>query len=433
VSEKDVPISGWPYEEVLSLISDEPTVSVEDFGTGLIDAYIDWGLVNSRYSLTLSLIDLGELDGLVTALDAYSTEASTVAGYFNPEIIRARIATEEYDGSYQYDLRHLMENINSRTKYKKLEVLARAVIANLSAAVTYERHWTNAIDEPANNAHGLSIFFPSNAPSAAYTATSLSQDTTWDEFLGVMAPYFSYPMKNEVAMEVTAVSVDTDSDELTDHFEMSVGIPQLQGHEFELEVYDPSGSLTYQYSSESTGQVDIPYTPEALGAYTAAFYLWDSGELINYTYVYTGLNKEGWSSITGRVTSNIGRGLKWTQISLHEADGSLIGSTVTDFDGRYLLNVKVPTDTEGVNLTISCGLGSHRQNATLQQLFGANELDFKLETSQKYVLWLIYLAVAMNIVSIPVLILWHIRRKRTARTPSEHEETPLINDQDKTF
>ena len=420
VSEKDVPVSGWPYAEVLAILADEPTISPTDFGIALIDEYMDWGLMHSRYTLTLALIDLGSMEALVNAIDAYSSEASNTVGYFNYELITARMATEEYDGSYQYDLWHLLENINSHTEYKRLETLSKDVLVALDAAVVYERHWTNTLDEPAYNANGLSVYFPPNAPPSAYLTTSLGQDTAWDEFLADMAPYFSNLVKSERPLNLTAVSVDTDSDGLADLFEMSVFVPSFQASSFELEVYGPDGSLAFEYSSGSGGQINIPYTPEALGAYSAAFYLWEDGSLVNYSYVDSDLNKEGWSTVSGRVTSNIGRGLKWTQIKLLEADGSIIGSTVTDFDGHFILTVKVPTDTEGVNLTLSCGLGSRQQNATLQQLFGTNEQDFELETSHLSVLWLACLTVVLNVSALVILILWFLGGRVTG--PHSREE-----------
>jgi hypothetical protein len=410
VSEKDVPISGWPYGEVLSILSENPETGVEDFGRGMVDAYLDWGIVNSGYSLTLSLIDLGFMDELAAALDSYATEAVKVAGFFNRELITARMNTEEYDGSYEFDLRHLLENINDRTGYKRLEAGSGAIFAILDSCVAYERHWTNFIDEPADNAHGLSIYFPTHGPGSNYAGTTLGQDTAWDEFLTAMTQYFSNPVKHDEPLVVVAGSADTDADGLNDLLEFSAKVPQVQG-QFELEVYGPDGIIVHEFITESTGWQNITYFPEALGAYSAAFYMWENSTLVNYSLFESGLNREGWSRIRGRVTSNIGRGLKWTRIALYESNGDIIGSTVTDFDGRYTINVKVPTETEGVNLTLSCGLGSSRRNATFQQLFGENNQDFELETSHVSVLWFAYATILMNIAALLVIVIWFVRRR----------------------
>jgi hypothetical protein len=88
------------------------------------------------------------------------------------------------------------------------------------------------------------------------------------------------------------------------------------------------------------------------------------------------------------------------------------------------LTVKVPTDTEGVNLTLSCGLGSRQQNTTLQQLYGTNEQDFELETSHRSVLWLAYLTVVMNIAAFVILMMWFLGGRREAS--STRDEHPIL-------
>lgn len=414
-SEKDVPLSGWPYDKVLAIIDENPQITVEEFGAEMVDAYLDWGVVYSRYSLTLAFIDLSGIEGLAQAVDSYSAEAVKTVGYFNEEMTLARAETEKYDGDFEYDLRHLIENINARTEYKKLEVISRDIFSSLESCIAYERHWTNDDDEPADNAHGLSIWFPrySSTLVSSYAHTGFGQDTGWDEFLSALIPYFSDPSRTDAPMTASAISTDSDSDGLADRFDFAVDISQT-GTQFELELYGPAGSLIYENGADTTGQHSFSHSPAALGKYSAAFYLWEDDRLVNYSLVDTNLNKEGRSQISGRVLSNIGRGLRWTRIDLYEESGRLIGSTTTSFDGQYLLSIKVPTETDGVNLTLSCGLGNNRQNITLQQLFGENSHDFELETSDVSVLWLSYATMAANVVSIVFLAVWLIRRRDSA-------------------
>ena len=85
---------------------------------------MNWGLMHSRYSLTASMIDLGRIEDVVDALDSYSAEVISMVGFFNKEILLARSATEEYDGSHEYDLWHLLNNINYRTGCKRLDGLS---------------------------------------------------------------------------------------------------------------------------------------------------------------------------------------------------------------------------------------------------------------------------------------------------------------------
>ncbi len=428
VSEKDVPLSGWPYDDVLSIISNNPGTDVETFGRGMVNAYLDWGLIYSRYSLTLSLINLEQINDVVIALDAYSVEASKMLGYFNREFAEAREDTEEYDGDSEYDLWHLAEKIDQKTNCKRLEQLSDGLFSSLNSCVVYERHWTNNLDEPADNAHGLSIWFPNHTPSVGYLSTSLCQDTGWDEFLTGMAPFFVSPSRTEVSIDVIAQSSDTDSDGLSDLLEFACFVPQNPASGlFELEVYGPNGSIVYSYMSESDGWHNLTYPPDALGRFSAAFYLWNAqDELVNYSFVESGLVREGWSSISGRVISNVGRGLKWTQLSLYESDGSLIGSTTTDYTGNYELKLKAPTDTDGVNLTLSCGLGTQRQNVTLGQLYAENNFNFEIENTHISVLWLTYAAILMNVAALILLVIWFYGNRRGAKKNQDISEDKMF-------
>jgi len=405
VSEKDVPVDGWPYDDVLSILVDDPSISSEEFGKQMIDAYIDWGLLHSRYSLTASLIDLQGIDALVSDLETYTVEIRGMVGYFNREMIRARALTEEYDGNNQYDLQHLLENVNNETKCKRLELLSLEIISDLDELVVYERHWTYLNDEPADNAHGLSIYFPGHIPSTRYVSTGFAAETSWDEFLTEIAPFFASPSRTEIPITITAQSVDIDSDGLTDRLDFTAGQPKATTAHIEMEVYGPNGSVVYTHSFNESGSTT--FTPEVLGAYSSAFYLWSfDGKLFNYTLVEDGLAKEGLSVISGTVTSNIGRGQRWVQVSLYDREGNIVGSTVTDMKGVYSLELTVPTDTDGTQLTLSCGLGVQRQNRTIESLLTANTYDFQLGDAHWSVLSLVYVAIILNIVSAILILTW---------------------------
>jgi hypothetical protein len=409
VSEKDVPADGWPYYDVLSILVEDPSISPEEFGKQMIDAYMDWGLLHSRYSLTASLINLQKIDDLVSDIEIYIDEIGGMVPYFNREIIRARAFTEKYDGNSEYDLQHLLENINNETKCKRLEILSSMIILNFNELIVHERHWTNLQDEPADNAHGLSIHFPGHTPSTRYLSTGFAVDTNWDELMTEIAPFFTFPTKTEVSLEINTQSYDIDEDGLYDQLAFSTDIPDIPSGQFLLEVYSPNGTIAYSHESSSSGLKNLQYNPEVLGRYSAAFYVWSAdGELLNYTLVENGLTKEGLSVITGSVTSDIGRGQRWVQVSLYDPEGNIIGSTVTDMKGEYTLELKVPTDTDGIQLTLSCGFGAQRQNHSIDSLLTINTYDFQLGDAHWSVLSLVYVAIIMNLIATSLIITWSV-------------------------
>jgi hypothetical protein len=423
-SEKDVPVEGWPYNSVLSILKNGPGMSAEDYGKGMIEAYMNRGMAHSAYSLTLSLIDLSQIGGVVNSLSQYSDEIIDMAGYFNPQIMQARGATEEYDGSYQYDLCHLLKNINKYTECDRLEFLAGSVMSSLSDCMVYERHWTNVQDEPAENASGLSIWFPMYSPTGQYEEIGLSQDTGWDEFLTEMSPYFSNPARVEESVEVIYLPVDSDHDGLIDTFEFGF---QLESGEFNLEIYSSKMTLVHEYETSQPGWYNLSFSPETVDEYSAAMYLRNaSGKLLNYTH--SSMNKEALFVIYGLVSSNIGRGVKWMQVSVNDQTGKNLGVTTTDWTGHYKLELKVPTQTDGQNLTVSCGSGEQRQNISLSQLEENNIMNFQFENADELVLSIAYLAILINLVALGVLATWlYLSKKADKGEPEPPADKMPIN------
>ena len=420
LSEKDVPLDGWPYDDLLNLIRSDMNITLEDFGRKMIDSYMDWGVVSSRYSLTLSFIDLAEIDEVASILSEYSDEAIDMVEYFNPQFIEARSLTEEYDGAYQYDLRHLLANINSQTKCKILEKLAENINNGLDNAITYERHWTNIQDEPADYASGLSIWFPPYSPSGSYLECSFAQDTGWDEFLDSVASFFSEPGRQEIVNNVQAIGLDLDGNNLKDAIKIdydanSIGMTIV-------ELYGPNNELldSFELDTSSSGSQTIEL--ENYGAYSVAVYLWgNTGTLRNYSLFNNGLAREGVSIISGEVVSDIGRGMSWVQVSLVNSHGDILTSTNTDTSGHYTLEVIVPTHTDGSNLTLTCGLGEGQQNITIEALSDDNTINFQLETSNLHIGTITAVITMFIIIGLVCLVVWGIVGRK--KEPVDFVET----------
>ena len=129
-------------------------------------------------------------------------------------------------------------------------------------------------------------------------------------------------------------------------------------------------------------------------------------ELQNYSYFQNGLVKEGMSFINGKVASDSGRELQWIKVSLVNSQGKVIISTNTGRDGHYSLQVIVPTDTDGSNLTLVCGLGEMQQNYTIMELIDQNTINFQIDISNDFLDWLIPLIAIFIIAGIVCLTNW---------------------------
>jgi hypothetical protein len=156
-SEQPEPLSGWPYDAILTQLIATSDINAAELATIIVDScslsYADDSL---QYEMTA--IELNKIDVLVNSLN---------------DLAQALIV---YNG----------------TDTQTVKNFASAVTATLNETVIYERHGTNRLDS-----HGLAIYFPQcqeqclGTFDSAYTAGafSLADDTSWDEFV---TGYYTY-------------------------------------------------------------------------------------------------------------------------------------------------------------------------------------------------------------------------------------------------
>ncbi len=403
LSQKDVPLNGWPYDLFLGHLKGSGDVTAK--ASAMIDSYIAWGMGgNSLYSLTLSLIDLSLMDELAGAIDSYANEAVLMTGYFNPEIAAARLATEKYDGNSQYDLVHLLQNINAKTECVRLEALSAVVFGVFDACIVHEKHWTNLLDEPADNAHGMSIWFPGHASTIDYLRTGFAKDTGWPDFLTTMAGYFQQPGKVQEPISFTAVSLDSDDDGLFDSIRINHGASGSWN--ITLEVIGPNNAIFSEIVIDAANEGSRDILLGTVGYYKAAMYLRDgSGNLLNYTLAKN-LPKEELIVISGRVATNAGRGMAWVGVALMDSSGNMVEQVFTDNAGFYRLEIVAPGSLNGNNMSLVCGLGSGQQTIEIGTLEESFTADFEMKISSAYIPWVIRIVGFMNLLAIMMLIYW---------------------------
>lgn len=416
-SEKDVPSAGWPYHSILQILRDDPAILPEEFGRQFVDTYIVWGMANSAYSLTLSFVELDELADVATALDALSDELMVDADYFQPEISAARDLTEKYDGANQYDLKHLAQNIAAATGAGSIEGLNEDLAEAINAAVVYERHWTRVNDEPADNATGISIWFPLYSPRyTGYTNLAISIDTAWDEFLTVFEEDARRGGRLSSALSHNVTSFDTGGDGLNDTIKIEAsGDPSLT---INVEIYKDSGEMVHTVSSQ--GSITHEWAPESPGYYSTHIYLRnETGHLLNFTRV-DDLTSEVSYTVSGKVISNTGKGLAWVRMTVADNSTGYVGDFTTSADGSFEIELVGPHDTDGLNLTVTAHQGQYTQSITIDSLDSGTHLRFEIPEGPPLTVPLMYLATAFDIIALALLAIYIAgRRKVTADEKKE--------------
>jgi hypothetical protein len=190
VASEEVAWTGTPYDQYLSNLTANPSMSAGELADVIVSSYIEYTNATSHTS-TMSGVDLSQMSTLKTAVNDLAQRLNDSENTYNSEIRKARGQAEAYAGPYSdvaygwyMDLYHFAQLIYQYIDDPTIRTDASQVMASVSSAVIVEGHY----DHP--NSHGLSIFFPCKTDShystfmTAYSTTDFAKDTVWDAFIG---------------------------------------------------------------------------------------------------------------------------------------------------------------------------------------------------------------------------------------------------------
>ncbi len=190
-SEETVPGDGYEYDLWLDDLVSKPSMTPEQLGEVLVQAYED------RYSgysdVSLSAIDVDEVhDHLLPAINYFSQYAIDHMADLVDDLQQARDNAQAFYYSDYKDLVDLMYKVKSYTSDQELSKRADYVIGNVTPAVIAEWHSSDL------DAYGLSIWFPEQSSWSSYESEYrdmlFSADGLWDDMLET---FFSYGGSSE--------------------------------------------------------------------------------------------------------------------------------------------------------------------------------------------------------------------------------------------
>ncbi|MBW4553207.1 MAG: DUF4114 domain-containing protein [Aphanocapsa sp. GSE-SYN-MK-11-07L] len=189
-SQETISGSGYDYTQAFQALMEANPSGVtsaelaESIVTGFQAVYGPKG-ENQKKSNTLSAIDTGELPGLITAIQGFTTATNAATSQDWRLIARARSATRGFYDDSQRDLGFLMQNIQAETAISdQIRTAAGEVVAQLQQTVF------DQTEASKRTTQGLLIFLPEN--TKAYqnqkdnyitNHSNFVDATQWDKFL----------------------------------------------------------------------------------------------------------------------------------------------------------------------------------------------------------------------------------------------------------
>jgi hypothetical protein len=184
VGSEEVALAVGPYDNYLSSLVGNPSISPRNFASAIVNTYVDWAPSSS----TMSAINLTEISRLVAETDNFAQKLSEKENLYVDVISTVLDETESYLGPYQdysgyyIDLYGFAQLIYQYAFDGEICAAADAVMDHVSDAIIVR----SGNNRP--NSHGLSIFFPGtkekyNKFRDSYKSTAFATHAQWNELV----------------------------------------------------------------------------------------------------------------------------------------------------------------------------------------------------------------------------------------------------------
>lgn len=180
-SEETEPGQGWAYDKVLGALAADPSMSARQIGAMAVQEYSNF--YGSSGKETLSSVATTDMASLSTALDAFADRLIQIYPTMSSQVRQARSGTEHFEYEMFVDLFDFVSR-SRQVGDAELSTAAYQLMGAIDSAVLAE---TSGDQHPG--AHGMAIYFPdvvSDLNLVGYRSdASITQNTTWDEFLNI--------------------------------------------------------------------------------------------------------------------------------------------------------------------------------------------------------------------------------------------------------
>jgi len=239
-SEEVIPWDGWPYEDILPVVTNNPTITPKNLARQIVDLYV--AFYGSGRRNTLSAIDLSRLNTLITTTNTFGQDLRNGLPTYYAQIRDSRSNSQEFRLPCHIDLYHFAELVRTNVPDAVIRASATSVMSSLNNIVIAEGHGPR---QP--NAHGVAIYFPSTRESyeehiAQYRLERFAVDTQWDEFIDAYYAIRILVPGQSLSSTISQGETQTlalDVREGTAFLEFRL---DWEGSDLDLHVYDPRGN-----------------------------------------------------------------------------------------------------------------------------------------------------------------------------------------------
>jgi hypothetical protein len=179
------PGDGWPYNDILRALTQQPDMTPEQLGVAIVGAYTDYYQQNfPEVGVTQSAVAVGRLDPVVAAVDQL---AKALLAVRSPQklgglIYAACRSAQKFNDPDYFDLADLCRSLVIADPRGAVGQSAQGVVDALLGAGTPVLAVRDH-GKSVSNATGLSIYLPSRKVSPLYQNLDFAKASDWSRFL----------------------------------------------------------------------------------------------------------------------------------------------------------------------------------------------------------------------------------------------------------
>ena len=188
-SEMLVPGYGWPYTELMTYLSDNPSVDPYTLSSELVNRYV---ASYPHYAVQLSAIDEAHVSSFAQSLSSLADALKADVAVYQDVIAGARSSAQQKfilgtGGAYYYvDICKFAQLVGKRISSTEIKALSFDLVNKLDVAVFTEAH-TAKLGSLNAKQFGLTVNFPPNGQKYSTSYETLVpcfvQETSWSSFL----------------------------------------------------------------------------------------------------------------------------------------------------------------------------------------------------------------------------------------------------------
>jgi hypothetical protein len=193
----EIPVTGWPYQDVLQLLGDHPETRPKELAEGIVDICAEWYSEHSPdTNVSFAACDLLKTPALLESMKILTSELSTCINetWVRKAVKEARNFAEDLEEIAYVDLYAFCSELTRQTKQKELGDASNSVSDALRGFVIRYRFSDGYPQRYAKDARAVSICFPESAELVgsipdlrvnwgSYTELTFCQTTHWPSFL----------------------------------------------------------------------------------------------------------------------------------------------------------------------------------------------------------------------------------------------------------